>query len=89
MGLMSGREHEPMDRTSTHARMDVCAKKATSIWNEYHSVCCSMSGIMWGIELVEGKDAPRACSTSQTKHNNHGNTVGLLLRILQPIFTKG
>ena len=44
---------------------------------------------MWGIELVEGKDAPRAAEHPKPKHNNHGNTVGLLLHILQPIFTKG
>ena len=48
-----------------------------------------MLGIMWGIELVEGMDAPRAAAHPKPKHNNHGNTVGLLLRILQPSFTKG
>ena len=29
------------------------------IWpfgNEYHSVCCCLSGIMWDIDLVEGED---------------------------------
>ena len=26
--------------------------------DEYHTVCCCTSGIMWGIELVEGKDHP-------------------------------
>ena len=24
--------------------------------NEYHLVCCCLSGIMWGIDLMEGKD---------------------------------
>ena len=28
--------------------------------NEYHTICCCTSGIMWGIDLVEGKDCPRA-----------------------------
>ena len=32
MSLMSGREHEPMDEQVHMPRMDVCAKKATSIW---------------------------------------------------------
>jgi hypothetical protein len=27
--------------------------------NEYHSLCCGLSGIMCAIELVEGKDRPR------------------------------
>ena len=64
-------------------------RKPHPFGNEYHSVCCSMSGIMWEIELVEGKDAPCAAAHPKPKHNNHGNTVGLLLHILQPIFTKG
>ena len=64
-------------------------RKPHPFGNEYHSVCCSMSGIMWGIELVEGKDAPRAAAHPKPKYNSHGNTVGLLLRILEPIFTKG
>ena len=44
---------------------------------------------MRGIELVEGKDAPHAAAHPKPKHNNHRNTVCLLLHILQPIFTKG
>ena len=36
--------------------------------NEYHSVCCSTSGIMWGMELVEGKDAPCAVEHPKPKH---------------------
>ena len=28
--------------------------------NEYHTICCCPSGIIWGIDLVEGKDHPRA-----------------------------
>ena len=48
-----------------------------------------MSGIMWGMELVEGKDAPRAGEHPKPKHNNLGHTVGLLLQILEPIFGRG
>ena len=54
-------------------------RKPHPFGNEYHSVCCSMSGIMWGMELVEGKDAPHAGEHPKTKHSNLGNTVGLLL----------
>ena len=64
-------------------------RKPHPFGNEYHSVCCSMSGIMWGMELVEGKDAPCAGEHPKPKHNNLGNTVGLLLRILEPIFGRG
>ena len=31
-----------------------------------------MSGIMWGMELVEGKDAPHAGEHPKPKHNNLG-----------------
>ena len=42
---------------------------------------------MWGIDLVEGKDCPRALG--QQEYDNMGSTVGLLLRMLAPIFHKG
>ena len=54
--------------------------------NEYHAVCCSLSGILWQMELVEGKDSP---SEIIPKFNNQGKTVGLLLHILEPIFARG
>ena len=54
--------------------------------NEDHTVCCSLSGILWQMELVEGKDSP---SEIIPKFNNQGKTVGLLLRVLEPIFGKG
>ena len=31
-------------------------RKPWPFGNEYHLVCCCLSGIMWGIDLVEGKD---------------------------------
>ena len=42
---------------------------------------------MWGIDLVEGKDRPRALG--QQQFDDMGSTVGLLLRMLTPIFHKG
>ena len=61
--------------------------KPWPLGNEYHTICCCTSGIMWGIDLVEGKDRPRALG--QQEFNNMGSTAGLLLRILAPIFHKG
>ena len=54
--------------------------------NEYHMVCCSLSGILWQMELVEEKDSPLEIIP---KFNNQGQTVGLLLHVLEPIFGKG
>ena len=61
-------------------------RKPWPFGNEYHTVCCSLSGILWQMELVEGKDSP---SQLVPKFNNQGKTVGLLLRVLEPIFGKG
>ena len=54
--------------------------------NEYHTVCCSLPGILWQMEIVKGKDDP---SQIVPKFNNQGKTVGLLLHVLEPIFGKG
>ena len=42
---------------------------------------------MCGIELVEGKDWP--AKLSQQEYGNLGATLGLLLRLLVPIFHLG
>ena len=55
--------------------------------NEYHTVCCCSSGIMWGIDLVEGKDCPP--QLGQQEYENFGLMVGLLLWKLSPINHKG
>lgn len=36
-----------------------CPRKPHPYGNEYHSICCGLSGIMYAIEIVEGKDKPR------------------------------
>ncbi|KAL7578819.1 hypothetical protein ACA910_016040 [Epithemia clementina (nom. ined.)] len=62
-------------------------RKPWPFGNEYHTVCCCTSGIMWGIELVEGRDRPRNLGAQE--YDDLGSTVGLLLRMLTPIFYKG
>jgi hypothetical protein len=53
-----------------------CPQKPHPFGNEYHSICCGDSGIMYHIELVEGKDA---LTPNTQPHSNKGRTVGLLL----------
>ena len=62
-------------------------RKPWPFGNEYHTVCCCLSGIMWGIDMVEGKDRPR--DLGQQQFDDLGATVGLLLRLLLPIFNLG
>lgn len=60
-------------------------RKPKPFGNEYHSVCCAVSGLMWGIELVEGKDAPPEARVP----GQYGKTCGLLLRMCQTIAGRG
>ena len=55
--------------------------------NEYHTICCCKSGILWRLELVEGKDRP--AERPPPMFHWTGNTVGLLLRLTQPIHGQG
>jgi len=62
-------------------------RKPWPMGNEYHSVCCALTGIMYSIELVEGKDRPRQLGPKQ--HEQFGKTVGLMWRMCKPIFHTG
>ena len=64
-----------------------CPRKPHPYGNEYHSICCGLSGIMYSIEMVEGKDRPREKIDPNDK--TCGKTGALLLRLTQSIFTTG
>jgi hypothetical protein len=61
-------------------------RKPWPFGNEYHSICCGLCGIMYGIELVEGKDAPRQI---KVQFDDMGKTVGLLLRLTERLWGTG
>jgi hypothetical protein len=61
-----------------------CPRKPHPFGNEYHSICCALSGIMFGIELVEGKDHPNEIPRYES--DRFGNTVGLLIRLTKPLW---
>ena len=56
--------------------------------NEYHSICCSISGVMYRIEIVEGKDAPRE-ENARKEFSEHPKTVALCLRLTKAIHGTG
>ena len=64
-----------------------CPRKPHPYGNEYHTICCGLSGILFAMELVMGKDAPRKPSDDPT--NSKGNTVGLLLRLCKSLYSTG
>lgn len=62
-------------------------RKPHPMGNEYHSVCCGLSGIMYSIELVEGNDRPK--EIPPPKYHEKGITSGLLLRLTESIAHSG
>jgi hypothetical protein len=62
-------------------------RKPHPMENEYHSICCGVSGIMYAIELVKGKDRPP--QRAAEKFSEHGKTTGLLLRLTESIHHSG
>lgn len=65
-----------------------CPRKPHDKGNEYHSACCALSGIMFVIEMVEGKDKPAARGAPKYEAE-YGKTGGLLLRMLESYFNTG
>ena len=63
-----------------------CPRKPHPFGNEYHTACCGLSGILFSMELVEGKDHPPQI---QERYSEHGKTTGLLMRMLTTYFTTG
>ena len=54
-------------------------RKPWPFGNEYHSICCSLLGNMYVIEIVEGKDTPMGHPAKN--YAEHGKTARLLLHL--------
>ena len=65
-----------------------CPRKPHPYGNEYHSICCGLSGIMFAIEIVEGKDHPKELEQDEND-KKIGKTGALLLRLCKSIYTSG
>ena len=64
-----------------------CPRKPWDKGNEYHTITCGKSSILFFAEIVEGKDRPKELPPQQ--FNNLGKTVGLLLRLTRSIWNSG
>jgi len=65
-----------------------CPRKPWPFGNEWHTIACSETTIIFFVELVEGQDRPRQLGAK--KYNNiGGKTVGLLLRMTENIWHSG
>jgi len=63
-------------------------RKPWPLGNEWHTICCGRSGVMYAVELVEGKDRPRQIGPPEFE-NFGGKTVGLLLRLTKVLWNTG
>ena len=55
--------------------------------NERHSICCALTSLLWRANILEGKD--RSTQIVPKKWEELGKTVGLMLRMCEPIFSTG
>ena len=62
-------------------------RKPHPFGNEYHTLCDGMWGVLYHLELVEGKH--RLSELPQPKFSEFGKTVGLVLRCCSSLFTTG
>ena len=65
----------------------VVPRKPHPYGNEYHTICCGKSGIMYTVEIVEGKDRPK--ELGKLLMSEKGKTVGLVLRMTTHIHGTG
>ncbi len=54
--------------------------------NEYHTICCAESGILFDFEIVEGTDHPTELVPD---FNDKGKTAGLLLCLMKSVHQTG
>ena len=65
----------------------VVPRKPWKCGNKYHTICCCLTGILFALELVEGKDCPTRAPPKE--HKEKGKTVGLCLRLTKALQGSG
>ena len=63
-----------------------CPRKPHPFGNKHHTACCELSGAMFSMEMVEGKDHPPQI---KERFSELGKTTGLLMRMLECYFATG
>ena len=56
--------------------------KPWPLGNEYHTMTCGTSGILYALEIVQGREEPWQ---GQKELSDKGKTVDLLLHLTRPI----
>ena len=66
----------------------VLPRKPHPFGNEWHTICCAMSVVVFFVELVEGKDCPKERGNPEFE-TDYGSTGGLMMRTKNPPFDTG
>ena len=62
-------------------------RKPHPLGNEQHTMCYALASILWRAQIVEGEYRPT--ELGRNKWEDLGKTVGLMLRMCEPIFSTG
>ena len=65
-----------------------CPRRPHPFGNEWHTACCELSGILFVVELVEGKAHPHQAGPLEFEDLDR-KTVGLFLRMMKSYFSTG
>ena len=60
-------------------------RKPHPFGNERNTICCALTSNLWRAQIVEGKDRPT--ETGKKKWEDLEKTVGLMLRMYEPMFS--
>ena len=63
-------------------------RKPHPFGNEYHTICCGTTGILYQMEMVEGKDMPKEVKMARNVKRCE-ETIGLLLRLTRSLYSTG
>ena len=64
-------------------------RKLWPFGKEYHTIACGTSGILYRMEIVEGKDKPKGPGVPLKEYHQFKPTVQLLLRLTQDLHGTG
>ena len=66
-----------------------CPLKTHPEGNDYHTICCGESGIIYGWWIVEGRDHTIPMGRPDFETSNNMKTVGLMLRLTRALWITG